>query len=155
MCVNAWRSVFIWWMWWGMMNGCHEKTRREKKWHTQKKTPKHICQHLRFLCCCNVDGAPSTHSKETQKNCNTSMLLLVVHRGIPHNSLRTDLFLSSSVAAVCHGHSQSLHLNAHSKCIFIVTNHSPWMIVFALWLLILHHRYEQQIFKETWQWLHP
>ena len=39
MCVNAWRSVFIWWMWWGMMNGCHEKTRREKKWHTQKKHP--------------------------------------------------------------------------------------------------------------------
>ena len=37
MCVNAWCGVFIWWMWWGMMNGCHEKTRREKIWHTQKK----------------------------------------------------------------------------------------------------------------------
>ena len=95
------------------------------------------------------------HTHKRHKNCNTSMLLLVVYRRIPHNSLITDLFLSTSVTAVCHGHSQSLHLNAHSKCIFIVTNHSPWMIVFALWLLILHHRYEQQIFKETWQWLHP
>lgn len=27
----------------------------------------HICQHLRFLCFCCVDGAPSTHSQETQK----------------------------------------------------------------------------------------
>ena len=60
MCVNSWYSMFNWWMWWGVMNGCHENPRR-KKWHTNSNT--HNCQHLRFLCCCNADGVSSTHSK--------------------------------------------------------------------------------------------
>ena len=53
---------------------------------------------------------------------------------------------------VTHSHSISMHTpNAYS--LLQITH--PRIIAFALGLLILHHRYEQHILKETWQWLHP
>ena len=53
---------------------------------------------------------------------------------------------------VTHSHSISMHTpNAYS--LLQITR--PYIIAFALGLLILHHRYEQQLFKETWQWFHP
>ena len=41
LCVNSWCSMFNWWMWWGVMNGCHENPRR-KKWHTNSNTQTHL-----------------------------------------------------------------------------------------------------------------
>ena len=53
---------------------------------------------------------------------------------------------------VTHSHSISMHTpNAYSS---LQITH-PWAFIFALGLLTLHHRYEQHIFKETWQWFHP
>ena len=53
---------------------------------------------------------------------------------------------------VTHSHSISMHTpNAFS----LLQTTPPWILVFALGLLILHHRYEQHILKETWQWFHP
>ena len=125
-----------------------EKHRR-KKCDTQIQTHKHTCHPLRFLCCCNVVGVPSTHSKEKQKNCNTSMLLLVVNRRIPHNSLILTCFCQHQLllfVMVTHSHSISMHTpNAYSS---LQITH-PWAFIFALGLLTLHHRYEQHIFKET------
>ena len=58
------------------------------------KTHKHICQHLRFLCSCNVDGVPSTHSKETQRTATHQCFLPAVYRRIHHNSLITDILVN-------------------------------------------------------------
>ena len=53
---------------------------------------------------------------------------------------------------VTHTHSISMHTpNAYSS---LQITH-PCVFLFALRLLILHHRDEQQLFKETWQWFHP
>ena len=66
MCVNSWCSMFIWWMWWGVMNGCHEKTRMKKQvTHNIKQTHLSTFELFVFLQCCWC--AINTLKRETEK----------------------------------------------------------------------------------------
>ena len=74
---------------------------QEGKSDTQFKTHKHICQHLRFLCSCNVDGVPSTHSKEIQRTATHQCFLPAVYRRIHHNSI-TDILINFTCCCLSH-----------------------------------------------------
>ena len=87
---------------------------------------------------CNT---PTLFTSSVQKN--SSQLIHNRHFGQHHLLL---------FVMVTHTHSISMHTpNAYSS---LQITH-PCVFLFALRLLILHHRYEQQLFKETWQWFHP
>ena len=98
------------------------------------------------------------HTQKRHKNCNTPMLFtssvqknssqLINNRHFGQHHLL--LFVM-----VTHTHSISMHTpNAYSLLQITHPTH-PCIFLFALRLLILHHRDEQQLFKETWQWFHP
>ena len=111
-----------------------------------------FCVFFVFLqCWCH---GINTLERNTE-NCNTSMLFtssvqkkssqLINNRHFGQHQLL--LFVM-----VTHTHSISMHTpNVYSS---LQITH-PCVFLFALRLLILHHRYEQQLFKETWQWFHP
>ena len=92
--------------------------------------------------------------KRDTENCNTPMLFTssVQKNSSQLNNRHFGQLHLLLFVMVTHTHSISMHTpNAYS----LLQITYPCIFLFAVRLLILHHRYEQQLFKETWQWLHP
>ena len=95
--------------------------------------------------------------KRDTENCNTPMLFTssVQKNSSQLNNRHFGQLHLLLFVMVTHTHSISMHTpNAYSLLQITHPTH-PCIFLFALRLLILHHRDEQQLFKETWQWFHP
>ena len=73
-----------------------------------------------FLCLWNVDSSLSTDAKETQRTATHQYIYQCGTEEYPTNHKEQFFFLSSPVTAVCHSHSQPLHLHGHSEHIILV-----------------------------------
>ena len=125
-------------------------------WHTIKNTQTHLStfEVFVFMQCwwCTIN----TLKRDTE-NCNTPMLFTssVQKNSSQLNNRHFDQLHLLLFVMVTHTHSISMHTpNAYSLLQITHPTH-PCIFLFALRLLILHHRDEQQLFKETWQWFHP
>ena len=122
-------------------------------WHTFLNTQTHLStfEVFVFMQCrwCTIN----TLKRDTE-NCSTPMLFTssVQKNSSQLNNRHFGQLHLLLFVMVTHTHSISMHTpNAYSSLQITY----PCIFLFAVRLLILHHRYEQQLFKETWQWFHP
>ena len=131
------------------MNGCHEKTRREKIWHTQKKHPNTIVNIWGFCVVAMLTvHHQHTHKRHRKTATHQCFYWWCTEEYLTTCSEPTCFCLHQLLLFVMVTHSHSISMHTPKPYSLLQITH-PRIIAFALGLLIQYHWNEQHIFKET------